>query len=357
MVHFEHISYLWLLLAVVVAGLLWGAMEWRSRKRLEAWADKPMFGRLIPDRSGGRPIVKMSLTLLGIALLIVALANPQFGTKIEKGKRAGSDVAICFDVSKSMMAEDIQPNRLERSKRVVNNLLSTLAGDRVSLVAFAGTSFIQMPLTNDYSATKLFLDDMNCDMMSAQGTAIGDAIETAMKTFGYGDPDRQWEKKQGRAIIVISDGENHEDDAVGAARAAAKEGVRVCTIGMGLPDGAPIPEYDPRTRKNNYKRERGGSIIMSHLNEQMLRDIASAGDGVYVRASNAGSGLGDITKVIESLDKEDYDEAVFTSYESQFMYPLAAGLMCLLAEVLIFERRNRKWNLSHIIEKSELNEQ
>ena len=180
MVHFEHISYLWLLLAVVVAGLLWGAMEWRSRKRLEAWADKPMFGRLIPDRSGWRPIVKMSLTLLGIALLIVALANPQFGTKIEKGKRAGSDVAICFDVSKSMMAEDIQPNRLERSKRVVNNLLSTLAGDRVSLVAFAGTSFIQMPLTNDYSATKLFLDDMNCDMMSAQGTAIGDAIETAM---------------------------------------------------------------------------------------------------------------------------------------------------------------------------------
>ena len=144
---------------------------------------------------------------------------------------------------------------------------------------------------------------------------------------------------------------------MGAARAAAKEGVRVCTIGMGLPDGAPIPEYDPRTRKNNYKRERGGSIIMSHLNEQMLRDIASAGDGVYVRASNAGSGLGDITKVIESLDKEDYDEAVFTSYESQFMYPLAAGLMCLLAEVLIFERRNRKWNLSHIIEKSELNEQ
>ena len=349
MVHFEHIKYLWLLLVVAAAGALWGFQIWRNRRRLEAWADKPMFGRLIPDRSSWRPVLKMALTLTGFALLVVALANPQFGTKIEKGKRAGSDIAICFDVSKSMMAEDIQPNRLERSKRVVANLMSTMAGDRVSLVAFAGTSFIQMPLTSDYSATKLFLDDMNCSMMSAQGTAIGDAIETAMKTFGYGDPDREWEKNKGRLIIVISDGENHEDDAVGAARAAAKEGVKVCTIGMGLPDGAPIPEYDPRTHKNNYKRERGGSIIMTHLNEQMLRDIASAGGGVYVRASNAGSGLGDITKVIENLDKTDYDEAVFSAYESRYMYPLAAGLICLIAELLFFERRNRKWNFDKVL--------
>lgn len=357
MIHFEHTGYLWLLLVVAAAGVLWAFMLWRDKRRLAEWADQPMFGRLIPDRSTWRPAVKTGLTLLGFALLVVALANPQFGTKIEKGKRAGSDIAICFDVSKSMMAEDIQPNRLERSKRVVNNLMSTFAGDRVSLVAFAGTSFIQMPLTNDYSATKLFLDDMNCDMLSAQGTAIGDAIETAMKTFGYGDPDRQWEKNKGRAIIVISDGENHEDDAVGAARAAAKEGVRVCTIGMGLPDGAPIPEYDPRSRKNNYKRERGGSIIMTHLNEQMMRDIANAGNGVYVRASSAGSGLSDITKVIENLEKDDYDEAIFTSYESQYMYPLAAGILCLVAELLVFERRNRRWNLTRIIDNREQKEQ
>ena len=334
---------------MAAAGALWGFMMWRNRRRLETWADKHMFGRLIPDRSSWRPVLKMALTLTGFALLVVALANPQFGTKIEKGKRAGSDIAICFDVSKSMMAEDIQPNRLERSKRVVANLMSTMTGDRVSLVAFAGTSFIQMPLTSDYSATKLFLDDMNCSMMSAQGTAIGDAIETAMKTFGYGDPDREWEKNKGRLIIVISDGENHEDDAVSAARAAAKEGVKVCTIGMGLPDGAPIPEYDPRTRQNNYKRERGGSIVMTHLNEQMLRDIASAGDGVYVRASNAGSGLSDITKVIENLDKTDYDEAVFSAYESRYMYPLVAGLVCLVAELLLFERRNRKWNFDKVL--------
>ena len=349
MMHFEHKEYLWLLLVVAVLGLLWGYSLWRNRRRLASWADTPMFQRLVPDRSGWRPAFKMVLTLVGLSLLVVALANPQFGTRIEKGKRAGSDVAICLDLSNSMMAEDIQPNRLERSKRVVTNLLNSFAGDRVSLVAFAGTSFIQMPLTGDYSAAKLFLDDMDCSMISEQGTAIGDAIENAMQTLGYGDEDREWQKGKNRAIIVISDGENHEDDAVGAARSAAKEGVRVCTIGMGLPEGSPIPEYDNRGRKNNYKREAGGSIIMTRLNEQMLREVASAGNGVYVRASNAGSGLGDITNLVAGLDKEEFGEAQFAAYESRYMYPLAAGLLCLLAEVLLFERRNRKWNLDDML--------
>lgn len=349
MIHFEHIEYLWLLLLVAALGGLWGYASWRRRRKMESWADRTMFGRLIPDQSGWRPALKMALTLTGMALLVVALANPQFGTKIEKGKRAGSDVAICLDVSNSMMAEDIQPNRLERSKRVVNNLLSTLAGDRVSLIVFAGASYIQMPLTNDYSAAKLFLDQVSCDMITSQGTAIGDAIEKAMQSFGYGDSDREWEKNKGRAIVVISDGENHEDDAVGAAGSALKEGVRVCTIGMGLPDGTPIPQYDPRGRKDGFKRERGGSIIMTKLNEQMLRDIANAGGGVYVRASNAGSGLGDITKVIEGLEKEEYGEAVFSAYESRYRWPLTAAIVCLVAELFIYERRNRKWNLEDIL--------
>ena len=349
MMHFEHKEYLWLLLVVAVLGLLWGYSLWRNRRRLASWADSPMFPRLIPDRSGWRPAFKMALTLVGLSLLVVALANPQFGTRIEKGKRAGSDVAICLDLSNSMMAEDIQPNRLERSKRVVANLLNSFTGDRVSLVAFAGTSFIQMPLTGDYSAAKLFLDDMDCSMITEQGTAIGDAIEKAMQTLGYGDEEREWQKGKNRAIIVISDGENHEDDAVGAARSAAKEGVRVCTIGMGLPEGSPIPEFDNRGRRNNYKRESNGSIIMTRLNEQMLREVASAGNGVYVRASNAGSGLGNITNLVAGLDKEEFGEAQFAAYESRYMYPLAAGLLCLLAEVLLFERRNRKWNIDDML--------
>ena len=349
MIHFEHKEYLWCLLILAVLAVLWVIAQRISRRRLEGWADRSMFGRLIPDRSGWRPVAKMVLILMAIGLLIVALANPQFGTRIQKGKRAGSDLAICLDVSNSMMAEDIQPNRLERSKRVVTNLLSTLTGDRISLVIFAGESFIQMPLTNDYSATKLFLDDISCDMIPTQGTAIGDAIGKAMNTFGYGDADRQWEKNKSRAIIVISDGENHEDDAIEAARAVAKEGIRVCTIGMGLAEGTPIPEYDRNGRNTGYKKGPDGSIVMTKLNEQMLQNIASAGDGVYVRAGNVNSGLGDITKLIESLDKSDFEEAEFSSYESRYMYPLAAAVICLLAEILIFERRNRKWNIDDIL--------
>lgn len=345
MIHFQHTEYLWLLLSIPLLLLLWGYGRWTQRRRLAQWADQSMFSRLIPDLSGWRPIAKLTLTLLGISLLIVAVANPQVGTRMEKGKRAGSDVAICIDLSNSMMAEDISPNRLERAKRVVNSLLSGMAGDRISLVAFAGSSFIQMPLTADYGAVKLFLDDMDCSMISEQGTAIGDAIETAMQTLGYGNPDLEWQRGKNRAIVVISDGENHEDDAVGAARDAAREGVRVCTIGLGLPEGSPIPDG----RQGAYKRDREGNVVMSHLNEQMLREIAKTGNGIYVRAGNSTNSLEDVAQLIAGLDKKDLDEAQFAAYESRFQYPLAVALFCLLAEVLLFERRNRKFDIDKII--------
>ena len=207
MIHFEHSRLLYLLLLLVPLVGLWVVAWWNDRRRLERWADKSMFSRLIPDRSTSRPWIKATLFALAFALLVVALANPQYGTKIEKGKREGGDVAICLDISNSMMAEDIQPNRLQRSKMVINNLMGKLAGDRVSLVLFAGTSYIQMPLTNDYGAAKMFLDQVNCDLISRQGTAIGSAIETAMSSFGYGDEEQRWQKNRGRLIVVISDGE------------------------------------------------------------------------------------------------------------------------------------------------------
>jgi Ca-activated chloride channel family protein len=343
-IHFEHIEYLWLLTGVAFMILLWWIMTWRSRRRLERWGDRKMFGRLIPDAKRWRPATKMALTLTGVALIVVALANPQIGTKIEKGKRSGSDIAFCLDVSNSMLAQDLQPNRLERAKRVVTNIMSEMSGDRVSLVVFAGQSFIQMPLTSDYSAVKLFLDQIDCSMISTQGTAIGDAIEKSMETFGWGDPDREWKNSSGRAIIVISDGENHEDDAISAAKHAAKEGVRVATIGMGLAEGAPIPDNSPRTRGLGYKRDREGNVIITKLNEQMLRDIAQAGNGVYIRADNSNN-IKEITSMIEQLEKKDFEEASFTAYESRYHYPLIIGLCCLLAEVLIFERINRKWKI------------
>ena len=335
MIHFEHIEYLWLLAGAALLGVLWGVTRWRERRRLEHWADKEMFPRLIPDEQKWRPLIKGTLFLLGISMLVVALANPLLGKKQEKGKRSGSDIAICLDVSNSMMAEDVKPNRLSRSKQVVNNLLNTMTGDRVSLIVFAGTSYIDMPLTNDYNAAKLFLDQVDCNMIPAQGTAIGDAIEKGMATFGYGDEEREWVSNKGRAIIVISDGENHEDDAVGAAKKAYKEGIRVCTIGLGGTEGTPIPMNSNGT----FRRDNEGNVVITRLNEQMLRDIANAGKGVYV---NGAGDIDEITSLLENLEKNEFDEAIFDSYESRFQYPLSAGLFLLLVEILIFERKNKK---------------
>ncbi len=348
MIHFEHPQIFWALLLIPLFVGLWIWLLLRGKERLAQFADRNMFGRLIPDASRWRPSLKFGLIMLGAAFLILALANPQEGSKMVKGERIGSDIAICLDVSNSMMAEDIQPNRLERSKRTINNLLSALGSDRIALVVFAGSSYVQMPLTNDYSAVKLFLDQIDCKLISTQGTAIGDAIEKAMETFGYGDPDREWVKNQGRAIIVISDGENFEDDAQAAARKAASEDILVCTIGMGLTEGTPIPEYRGNQRVG-YKRDINGNTVTTHLDEATLTSIAHAGKGIYVRATNINSGVQEIVRLIEGLEKDHYGEAMFSEYESRYQYPLVAAIVCLLAELLIFERRNKKINLDKIL--------
>lgn len=351
MIHFEHPNILWLLLLIPAFVGLWIWLQYRNRKRLEQFADRSMFGRLIPDASRWRPAAKFGLIMLAAALLILAVANPQEGSKMVKGERMGSDIAICLDISNSMMAEDIQPNRLERSKRAVNNLLNELGSDRISLIVFAGSSYIQMPLTSDYSAVKLFLDQIDCNLISVQGTAIGDAIEKGMETFGYGDEDREWVKNKGRAIIVISDGENFEDDAEAAARKAASEDIVVCTMGMGLTEGTPIPEYRNGQRVG-YKKDNQGNTVTTHLDEATLTAIAHAGKGIYVRATNINSGIQEIVRLIEGLEKDHYGEAMFSEYESRYQYPLVAALLCLLAELLIFERRNKKFNLDKILKES-----
>lgn len=350
MIHFEHPAILWFLLLIPLAVGTWIWLQFRNRRRLEEFADRNMFGRLIPDASRWRPAVKYGLIMLSAAFLIIAIANPQEGSKIVKGERLGSDVAICLDISNSMMAEDIQPNRLDRSKRTVQNLLNALGSDRISLVVFAGSSYVQMPLTNDYSAVKLFLDQVDCSLIDAQGTAIGDAIGKAMETFGYGDPDVEWVKNKGRAIIVISDGENFEDDAKAAARDAASEGILVCTIGMGLPEGAPIPEYRG-DHQMGYKKDAEGNTVTTRLDEATLTEIAHAGKGVYVRANNINSGVQEIVSLIEGLEKANYGESMFSEYESRYQYPLVAALVCLLAELFIFERRNKKFNIDKILKK------
>lgn len=351
MIHFENIRLLYLLITIPAFIIIWVIVRHQNRQKLKQFSDKSMFGRLIPDASTRRPIIKFTLIMLGWGFLIVALANPQIGSKMVKGEQLGSDIAICLDISNSMMAEDLQPNRLERSKRMVTNLMQEMPGNRFSLVVFAGSSYIQMPLTSDHSAAKLFLEQIDCSMISSQGTAIGDAIERGMQTFGYGDESREWERSKSRAIIIISDGENHEDDAESAAQKALEEDIVVFTIGMGLPEGVPIPEYNKARQRTGYKRDRNGNTITTSLNEQMLSDIAQSGGGLYVRAGNAANSTRHITEAISKLEKSSQGETMFSEYESQYMYPLCAALICLLLELLIFERKNKRFNISKMINK------
>lgn len=352
MIHFEHPTILYLLLVIPALVGLYICVRIQRKRKLEKFADSALVGQLMPSQSRRRPHIKFALLMLAVGFLIITWANPQVGTKMVKGERLGSDIAVCLDISRSMMAEDVSPNRLERSQRTVNSLLDKLGSDRISLILFAGSSFIQMPLTTDYGATKMFVDQTSCDLIQTQGTAIGDAIGKAMESFGYGDPDREWTKRQSRAIIVISDGENFEDDAVAAAKDAAAEGVRVFTIGMGTTKGTPIPEY-LNGRNVGYKHDQEGSVVTTKLNEQMMIDIAEAGKGLYVHSGNINAGISEIVKHLEKLEKDSYGSAQFSEYESRYQFPLAAALLCLLLEVCVFEKKNAKLNIGKILKRDE----
>lgn len=326
-----------------------------KRKQLAKFASADMLPRLQPLASHRRPAIKLTLLSLGVGFLIVALANPQMGSTLAEGEEKGIDMAVCIDVSNSMMAQDMKPSRMARSKQVILNLMNRLGGDRVSLVVFAGRSFIQMPLTNDYSATKMFLEQVNTDLISEQGTAIGDAIEKGMATLGYGvdgDADQpEWEPNKSRAILVISDGENHEDDAVEAAKHAADQGIMVCCIGIGTPSGGQIPILDRRGKVVDWRKDSEGNVVTTHLNEDMLRDIAKAGNGIYVHAGNGNAAVEEIVKQISTLESQKFGTAQFSSYKSQYQYPLAAGLFFLLLEIFIFERRNAKISFNKLIRR------
>lgn len=353
--HFEHIRLLWLLLVIPLIIVVFILRQHYKRKQLAKFASADMLPRLQPLASHRRPAIKLTLLSLGVGFLIVALANPQMGSTLAEGEEKGIDMAVCIDVSNSMMAQDMKPSRMARSKQVILNLMNRLGGDRVSLVVFAGRSFIQMPLTNDYSATKMFLEQVNTDLISEQGTAIGDAIEKGMATLGYGvdgDADQpEWEPNKSRAILVISDGENHEDDAVEAAKHAADQGIMVCCIGIGTPSGGQIPILDRRGKVVDWRKDSEGNVVTTHLNEDMLRDIAKAGNGLYVHAGNGNAAVEEIVKQISTLESQKFGTAQFSSYKSQYQYPLAAGLFFLLLEIFIFERRNAKISFNKLIRR------
>lgn len=353
--HFEHIKILWLLLVIPLMVIVFMLRQRHKKRQLAQFANSSLMHRLQPDTSWRRPIIKLGLLCLGMGFLIIALANPQIGSSVAEGEQRGVDMAVCIDVSNSMMAQDAKPNRMARSKQVVQNLMSQLGGDRVSLVVFAGRAYIEMPLTNDYAATKMFLDQIGTDLISEQGTAIGDAIAKGMATLGYGEDgssdEPQWEPNKSRAIVIISDGENHEDDAVEAAREAAEQGIMVCTMGIGSVTGSQIPITDRSGKIVDWRKDSEGNVVTTHLNEDMLRETAHAGNGIYVHAGNGNAAVEEIVKKLSTLEGQKFGAAQFTSYNSQFQYPLAAGLLCLLLEVFIFERRNPRININKLIRR------
>ena len=354
--YFEHIQILWFLGVIPLIVGLFILQQYRRKKSLDSFANKAMIGRLTPDASRRRPIIKLTLICLATGFLIVALANPRAGATIAEGEHSGIDIAVCIDVSNSMLAQDMKPDRMERSKQVVLNLLGQLGGDRVSFVVFAGSAFIQMPLTNDYSATKMFLDQINTELISEQGTAIGDAIDKGMATLGYSDDGSddspQWEPNKSRAIIIISDGENHEDDAVEAAKQAAKQGIMVCTIGIGSPNGSQIPIVDGHGNTTGWRKDNEGQVITTRLNEQMLEDIAKAGNGVYANASSGA--VEKVIKQLDTLDKQKFGASKYSSFKTQYMYPLAAALLLLIIELFFLERRNPHINIGKLIKRKEV---
>ena len=338
---FEHPEYLYGLLVIPLLIILYVVLRLWQDKTFRRFADVKMRNYLVPRHSSRRNVFKFVLYLLTITSLILGLANLQSGSKMEEVKREGIDLFLAVDVSNSMNAQDIVPSRLDRSKQAINKLIAGLQGDRIGVIVFADKAFVQLPITTDYAAAKMFLSSVNTNSVASQGTAIGEAINLALKSFN--DDERS------KAIVVISDGEDHENEAaMNAAREAAKKGIRIFTIGMGLPDGAPIPVYDQYGRMTGYKKDRSGNTIVTRLDEDMLRRIADAGGGRYVRASNSNVGLEQIYDDISKMDKTEIETKVFTDYEDQYQWFVGAAILFLLLGVFMSSGRKEwesKWNL------------
>jgi Ca-activated chloride channel family protein len=307
---------------------------WKKRTQRK-FADLSLLKRLTPDRSNFKSTLKLIFVLLGIASLTMALVNPKIGTKLETVKREGVDIVFALDVSKSMLAEDIAPNRLEKAKRLVSEIINQLASDRIGIIAYAGQAFPQLPITTDYGAAKMFLQSMNTDMLSSQGTAIDQAIELA-STY-YDD-----EEQTNRVLFIISDGEDHsQGDVSNAVEDATSEGIRVFTIGVGKTKGAPIP-----LKRNgiveSLKKDNQGEVVITKLNEEVLQEIADEGNGEYINGENTEEAVAFIKEQLNQMDKKEFEAKQFAEYKDQFQWFLAAGLLFLFLDIFVLDRKT-KW--------------
>lgn len=334
MLRFAHIDILWGLLVIPVFVLLFLVVSRWKKKAVASLGDKNVVREMMPQVSFSRPWLKFIFFAVAYASLIVGMADPQLGSKTEEVKRKGADLMILLDVSNSMLAQDLAPNRLENAKQAIAQLIDKMHDDRIGIIVFAGQAYVQLPITTDYSAAKLFLNTINTSMVPTQGTAIGAAIDLGMQSFDF-------KNGTGKAMIIITDGENHEDNAVEAATQAKSRGVNINVVGVGSAEGAPIPIYKDG-QPAGYHTDSLGKPVVSKLNEDMGKDIAAAGSGVYVRANNSNSGLGIVMDQIGKIQRKTLDSKSFKDFEDRFQFFLAIALALLVVEFFISNRKNMR---------------
>jgi len=332
MLRFANAYILWALVLVPLLIISFMLVRRWKKKALASFGEKGVISRIMPQVSSSRPTLKFIFFIVAYTLLIIGLADPQVGNHIDEVKKKGADIMIVLDVSNSMLSQDYAPSRLENAKRALAQLIDNLHEDRIGIIVFAGEPYVQMPITTDYSAAKIFLNTINTGMVPVQGTAIGAAIDLGVKSFDYKDGT-------GKAIILMTDGENHEDDAITAAQNAHDKGVVVHVIGFGSPQGAPVPIYE-NGKQNGFHLDSAGHTVISKLNEDMCKQIAVAGNGVYIRATDANSGLGIVMDQVHKMKQKTYDSKSFKDFEDRFQFFMAIALFLFIAEFFISNRKS-----------------
>lgn len=327
---FAEPKYLMLLLLIPVFFVIQALVLKFRAKRIRRFGDQALVEKLMPSYSKAKVWLRLSLFAIAFMFFILGISRPQMGAILKEHKTRGAEVMVVLDVSNSMLAQDYSPNRLERAKLAISRMVDKLRDDRIGLIVFAGNSFVQLPITTDYVSAKMFLSSISTESVPIQGTAMGEAISTALRSFSA-------QSDKSRAIIVITDGENHEDDPVAAARQAAELGVRVFTIGVGSPQGTMIPMGD-----GQYLEDREGNPVVTRLDEKVLQEVAEAGKGLYVHAGNREFGLDPVIEEISRMDDEEYNSIVFEEYDELYMYFLAVAFFSLVLEMLIGDRRSKR---------------
>ncbi len=331
MYQLEQPVYFYILFAIpVVVVLLLLVFYWKARIQ-KRFVNKEILNRLSPSRSVFKPILKIIVICLAIACFSFALVNPKVGTKVEDVKREGVDIVFALDVSKSMLAEDIAPNRLDKSKQIITQIINNLSGDRVGIIGYAGSAFPQVPITTDFSAAKLFLSNMNTDMVSSRGTAIANAIELSQTFFDD-------EAQTNRVLFLLSDGEDHEGNIPSIAEEAARNGIRIYTIGIGSINGGPIP-IKQNGRLLHYMRDQNNEQVITKMDEETLMEIAKKTNGEYLNGTNTKEVVTRVKEILNGMDKQEFDSKQFTDFKDQFQWFLAGALFLLIFDVFLLERK------------------